>query len=56
MGEQFPWKRYEASLAKAWCTDDTGMASRRNLEPRETSRTHKKIEDCYIYINERVLA
>ena len=48
-------KGKKPTLLEASCTDDPRMVSRRCLEPQETSRTRKKIEDFHLRINEGVL-
>ena len=48
-------KGKKLTLPEVRCTDDPQMVSRRCLEPRETSKTCKKIEDLHLRSNEGVL-
>ena len=47
-------KGKKLTLPRVRCMDDPRMVSRKCLEPQETSRTRKKIEDLHLYINEGV--
>ena len=48
-------KGKKLTLLEARCIDDSRVVSRRYPGPQGTSRTHKKIEDSYLRINEGVL-